>query len=299
MKLIQIVDSLEYIKTNCWQRQLFNHLTKQATCHGIITLSELRTEGKLLDSDVILLTLKLRSLARERNLLRSRLGDRRVFIYEQDPWENFIDQGSCHGTYEWCRENLNVDSFILTSKWWADYVASQGFKTMFAQMWLDPSLCDYGIPWRSRPITVGFMGTLHTYRKHAIDELMRMGITVQVFPPGTYDEYLQRLTQMQFFFHWEDDAGWTIDGKPVKQNALWAKEIEIAGRGCFPLRLYEPESESYCVASIPGILTYTTLSRVPSIIQMISSDNDLQARLKCSVDFIRSHKGWFELDQLR
>ena len=297
MKLIQLVDSLEYVRTNCWQHQLMNHLSKEASEHKIVTLAELATSS-LPDTDIILSTLKLRSLARECKLLKSRLGDRQVFIYEQDPWENFTDQGSCRGTYEWCRENLNVKSFIITSQWWADYVASQGFKTRFTQMWMNDILCDEGTPWSSRPINVGFMGTLHPHRKKAIAELARLGIDVQVFPSKSYDEYLNTLSQMQFFFHDEASANWTIDGKLIEQNALWAKEIEIASRGCFALRQYESEAEAYMAGQIPCILPFLDIADLPGIIRTALENPMSDAYSKISVEMIRSHRGWFKLTDL-
>ncbi len=298
MRLIQFVDTKSYVQSNCWQHQLLACLRSQCDDHHIIEAADLTHDNFVMPrADVYLSTLKLRTLGRLRSSLRDRLDDRRLYVYDQDPWENFIDQGSCHGTYEWLHENMNV-SFMLTSRWWTDYVASQGFRTTFTRMWLDTTLCDHGINWKSRPVTVGFMGTLHSYRKRSIDELKKLGIEIKVFPSKGYLDYLQTISQMQFFFHEEALTSWTIKGVPVNQNALWAKEIEIAARGCFPLRKYEPESEAYYTSQIPGIMMFQSLDDVPWMINLALNDPASDQRSRQSVDFIKSQRGWFSLKDL-
>ena len=299
MRLVQLVDTRAYAQSNCWQHQLLSCLRSQCDDHLIIEANSLSQHNFVMPkADVYLSTLKLRTLNRTRERIQRCLNDRLLYVYDQDPWENFIDQGSCHGTYEWFRENVNVGSFILTSRWWTDYVASLGFKTTFTQMWLDSSLCDYGITWQSRPVTVGFMGTLHPYRKRSIEELQKMNVEVKVFSSKGYGDYLKTVSQMKFFFHEEAQSSWTIRGVPVGQNALWAKEIEIAAQGCFPLRQYEPEAEAYFASQIPGIKTFQSINDVPGIIQQALNDPLANERSRASVDFIKSHRGWFSLSDL-
>lgn len=298
MKLIHLIDSWHYATTNCWQRQLLPFLRKQCEEHVLVDASSIAAGHPIPEGDVYLSTLKLRTIHRLRDQLGAAMQDRPIHVYDQDPWESFIDSGNYRGAYKDLTDRLNVSSFILTSAWWAAYVSYRGYPTRFAKMWMDPSLCDDDIPFFKRPIKVGFMGGLHGFRKEAIDKLASMGVHVHVLPPANYDAYLQKLSHMQFFFHAEDELGWKIDGQPIRQNALWAKEIEIAARGCYALRRFENESLHYNLGDISCIKTYMNLEEVPDIIRKVWENPLASQHSRESVEFIKTHQGWFQLTDL-
>jgi hypothetical protein len=141
------------------------------------------------------------------------------------------------------------------------------------------------------------MGSMHPFRRKTIDELKAHGLEVEVFPPGSYDDYLIALSQMQFFFHEEDPQGWPINGEHVSQNALWGKEVEVMARGCFPVRRYEPEAEAYHVQNLPYHV-FNDLAQVPQIIAATLQDPIADERSRKAVEFIRTTPGWFKLGDL-
>lgn len=297
MRLIHLIDSWEYVTTNCFQHQLLEHLVPQATTGAFVPLSQV--EGGIPEGDVILSTLKIRSLRRHRDVVSRVLGGRPLFVYDQDPWECFTDQATFPGAYRDIASVINVRSFINTSRWWSSYVRSQGFPSVFAPMWPLPSYCDEAPRWSQRPIRVGYKGSMHPHRMRSIEALGRMGIDVVVLPSGSYREWLDALSTMQFFVH--DQAGdpWTISGRPIGKECAWAKDVEVAARGCFCLRVREAEAEAYHASSIPAMKAYVALDEVPGIIEGCLQDPEASdAESSASVRFIRSQRGWFRLADL-
>lgn len=300
MKLVHLIDSHEYVTGNCFQHQLLEHLQDQCDDYVAVQARDIESGTQIPEGDVILNTLKLRSTFRLRSHLGKALGTRPVYVYDQDPWESFVDSGTYRGAYASIGNSMNVASFLITSKWWSDFVMSQGYMTKFVPMWPLLKYCDEGPVWTTRSINLGFQGTLHPHRKRAVEQLRGMGLDVTVLPSNTYQNFLANLSNMQFFFHEEAGEQWTIDGKPIVKNCVWVKEIEAAARGCFALRKHEPESEAYNVKNIAGIITYSSIEEVPSIIAMkLEADELSNIDSRNSVHAIREFQGWFQLSDLR
>lgn len=296
MRLVQLIDSHEYVASNCWQHQLIEVLRAQADEHMVVTSNNV--DG-IPECDIVLSTLKLRSIHRLRHQIGHSLRDRKVFVYDQDPWESFVDQGSYVGAYADICSAMNVSSFINTSAWWAQYVISQGFESIFARMWPDPRYCSSEPVWSSRPIRVGYMGAMHPHRMKTIGDLKNMGVNVTVVPAGDYQTWLRSLSQMQFFIHDEAGEKWTINGREITKQCGWAKDVEIAARGCFSLRIDELESKSYMSGFIPAMKTFNDLSEVPGIIsRALSSPDQSNEESNVSSMRIRQTDGWFKLSSL-
>jgi hypothetical protein len=219
-----------------------------------------------------------------------------LLIYEQDPWEAFIDTGGYRGAYQRIFANLQVTSFLTTSQHWSKHIKQLGMPSSFIKMWMLSRYCDCQ-PWSTRPIKLGFMGTLHPYRARFFERLKLAGIDVYVRPSSSYADWLTMLSQTQFFIHNEDENAWSIDGSPIIKNCCWAKEIEVASRGCFAIRQWEPECEAYHVSQIPSIVTYVNEAEIPSLIQQISSDPASDDHSSEGVKFIKSQDAWSDLFQ--
>lgn len=291
MRVAQIVDSLEYVKANCWQHQLVESL--QQNCK-----LDLYVFGQHFDPnsyDVILSTLKLRTLVNGRSTIRKTIGDRKVLIYDQDPWEAFIDTAHYKGAYEQISQTLNVSSFLTTSQHWVDRIIDAGFPSELVRMWMLPRYCNEGSVWTDRKIKVGFKGTLHPYRRRYFDKLKAFDVDVTVLPSGNYAEWLKDLSNMQFFIHFEDDNQWSVNGTPIVKNCCWAKEIEIASQGCFTLREAEPEASTYFVDQLPSVLLYKDLSQIPSLIANALAEPTSNQKSRDGVAFVRSRPAWQDL----
>lgn len=308
--LLQIVDSIEYVESNCWQKQLRDHISLQSDVHQIVTLSDIKSSSLSIPDDYIVLsTVKMRNVFKYLDVIERFVCDHKIYVYDQDPWESFIDQGTLNGSYEFVSKCLNVASFVVTSKWWANFLYERGYSSKFVKMWPCKANCVSVPRWSDRPVNVGFMGQLHDYRRNAIDYLFKnYGVSVECHGSKSYNAYLDTLTRMKFFFHSEAERSWTtngitglwtIDGIPVQQNALWAKDIEVAARGCIAIRKYEDESIAYDVDAIPTIATYRDMSEIPAIIEKFSRDARATNELvEQSVEFIRSRTCWFDVEDM-
>lgn len=292
MRVAQLVDDLEYVNTNCWQHQLVEALQEHCQL-DLFVLGKHRFDPQ--SYNVILSTLKLRTLDTRRSNIKELIGDRQLLVYDQDPWESFIDTAHYRGAYERIAQTLNVASFLTTSQHWVDRIVKTGLPSDLIRMWMLPRYCDEGTTWSDRPIKVGFKGTLHPYRRRYFEQLKQLGVDVTVLPSGRYNEWLKDLSTMQFFIHFEDDNPWSIDGKQIVKNCCWAKEIEVASRGCFTIREAEPESTAYFIGQIPSVLTYSDLSEVPALIAGTLNDSSSNEKSRAGVEFVRARPAWQDL----
>lgn len=295
MRIAQIIDTREYVAGNFWQSQLSASLDVNMP-RDVFSLDEFIANFKPENYDVVLSTLKLRTIFKNAFRIAEVLKRTPIYVYEQDPWETFADFASFRGSYDHVSNVMNVRSFVVTSRWWRDYIREHGFACEFVPMWVNPSSCNYGLHffdrWGPNPI---FMGTLHDHRARLIERLSSLDVKIDVEPSRDFQTFVSILRRFKFFFHPEDEAGWSVDGRMVPQNALWGKEIEIAANGCFVIRKREVEASAYEIpGNIPCVLMYDDLSEIPKLIESVNdlTANEIRALQKRSVDFIRSHKGF-------
>lgn len=298
-----LVDSREYILSNCYQHQLFQ--TLYASCDvdmiecgpNAPKFPSLCTPGSV--PDRILSVLKLRTLDSRIDAIRTRLAgagalDMPIYVYEQDPWESFRDESPYKGAYHRIAGKLNIVSFLNTSRWWSEHVRASGLPSQFVTMWMLPEYCTTVPRWRDRKIDVGFCGQLHPYRRTFFEGLEREGIRVTIVPPTPYAGYLSSLSQMKLFVH-SEEVRWNVDGVQLPANAMWIKDVEAAARGCLSLRDYEPEMDNYThhgrIATIQG---FRNISDAASRIRAsLEADPDvIEAKVADSVEYIRQARGW-------
>jgi hypothetical protein len=284
VRLIHLIDSREYVRSNCFQHQLLAHLKQQCRSYVDVTLDELASGRCISHGDVVLSTIRLRRLDAHRYIVAKAMPvNSRLWVYDQDPWESFVDSGTCRGAYDRIRAAVPTCAFIVTSRWWSDLVASRGIPCKFARMWPLPEYCDVGVPWTERPIRVGFKGTLHPHRRRSIERLAELGVQVTVLPSGSYQEFLADLSRMQFFFHDESGEPWTIDGKVVQRNCVWVKEIEAMARGCHAIRVIDDEAPAYCGGMPDAMHAVGSLEEVPAVIAEVLRDPDRAAKDSAAV----------------
>ena len=302
LQLVHIVDSREYVRNNCFQSQLLSHLLDQDPAYADLTLSQIRAGALCPPCDVVLSSLRLRTLDRELQAVKRALNERQLWIYDQDPWESFIDSGACKGAYERISATLNVAGFIVTSKWWANFVRERGMPCKFARMWPSRAHCDSEPPWSSRPIEVGFKGTLHPNRRMSIERLTELGVHVSVLSPSSFGSFLHDLSLMKFFFHDEPSGGWSIDGVRIERNCVWIKEVEAMARGCLAIRTRDSESEAYC-SELPASRIVSSLDDVVHVIESARRDpagaeRDSQVAVRL-IKEMPLESQWINLQELR
>jgi hypothetical protein len=156
-----------------------------------------------------------------------------------------------------------------------------------------PEYCDAGPDWNDRPIRLGFQGTLHAHRRAFYDELERLAQPVTVLKSAPYDSYLRNLHKMRIYVHTED-APWTIDGTLVPRNALWIKETEVAARGTFAIRDWEPEADAYAISELPTIMPYRRVEEVPEIVARIEHmpAAERRDRMVVAAEMMRRRDDW-------
>jgi hypothetical protein len=302
MKLHVLIDNLDRSRSNCYQHQLLETLNRE--CYVTIsTIDDIISKNKtysFLSSDKVLCCLKLRTVYENIHHLKSFLGDKEIYIYEQDPWESFKDDSPYKGSYHVINRELNVVSFLNTSKWWSDFLNEKGIKSKFVKMWMLPEYCSPFPEWNDRKIDVGFCGQLHPYRKNFFDYLKNQGITVTILETTSYYGYLNNLSKIKIYVH-NEQVNWQVDGKVIPANALWIKDIEAASRGCFSIRDHEEELYNYAKKEeIPTILTYSSFEESVSLIKDTLSTSNFQEKINKSVDFIKTNNGWKSvIDALR
>ncbi len=293
-KLLLLVDSVAYTQENCYQHQLLETLQIEFS----VTMYPLRqiNWNPFLSTkkfDFVLSVLKQRALARYIDAVSRLLDGRPLAIYDQDPWQAYIDDSTSRGCYAEFQRKLNISSLMLTSKWWANFCGKRGLPTRFVRMGMLPRYCNAGPTWSERTLELAFQGTLHPHRKAFFDELDSMGLQVSVLGSGSYASYLKNLHKIRIYIHTED-APWQVDGQLIPRNALWIKDVEVAARGCFAIRNWDEDSTAYDINELPTISAFQKPSDVLQLVESIKamSGSVRQQMIEETVANVRYRDDW-------
>lgn len=243
-RVVHIVDSLEYVRTNCFQHQLLDGLTR--ACRGGLwtaSLDEvLRMPAVVKDFDRAVCCLRMRTLHRRLEELSGALGTLPVVVYDQDPWESFKADGACNGAYARAVDALDVKLFAVTTHAWEARLRRLGFNSRHVRMGMLPGHCTSSPGWTERPVDVGFVGQLHPYRLELFEALRARGVRVELVSGGSYARYLEALSRIKVFVHRE--AGeYDVAGERVQYaEGLWAKDVEAIARGCVSVRNWHQDA---------------------------------------------------------
>lgn len=295
VKLLVLVDSLEYARSNCYIHQLLTTLERNVDATVIPMTDVIFCRKSPKDYDVVLSCLKLRTIARSCFEVEKFMAGMPLYVYDQDPWECFSDQATYPGSYQYIAKRLNVKSFLNTSKWWSDHINSKGLPSKFVTMWMLPEYCSSDPKWSTRKVDVGFCGQLHPYRRELFESLQKAGISVQHFPSGDYAHYLNTLSQMKIFVH-SEMVDWSVDGiKLPGPNALWIKDIEATARGCLSIRNYDDDMDTY--ATWHDVTTKMAYEDVEQLVEVITSNLAadpvyIDEDTVNSVEYIKNARGW-------
>lgn len=295
-KVLHLVDSLDYIKTNCYQHQLTQALDVVSDLRTI-PVNEL-TEAHVESSDVIVSCLRLRTLDRLAPTLAPVLKARRIRVYDQDPWEAFRDDGPHKGAYTRISNTLNVEKYAVTVRWWKDYMLSKGFPAEFVRIWTMPEYCSATPKFDERPTNVAFVGSLHAHRKELFDYVEQRGIFVKREPNiYTFPTFLEHLSTIKIFLH-TADSSFTVDGEPCNlKKGLWAKEVDACSRGCYCIRDADPDSDSFFTPTeVKTTRFYEDRSEIPQIVNDITGMDPAQRQqdIDDTVRFFQDADRWKE-----
>lgn len=282
------------ITSNCFIRPLVKTLKREfkvvPVTYDQLLAGHPESEVKC---DLVLSVLKQRSWMNASDALKRILGDRPIFFYDQDPWEAYHDNASSPGAYTGLASQLNVQKFLVTSKWWANYIGdTDNLPASFVRMGMLPSDCVPGKPFSEREIEIGFQGTLHSHRKAFFDRMKSIGVDTTCLPSVPYNQFLKNLNNIGVYLH-DEKADVKINGVP-SLNGIWVKEIEAAARGAFSIRNYEEESEAYGISELPIVMPFRQENDIPEIIETIRSmpERERNERRLASVARIKERDDW-------
>lgn len=302
-KIIYLVDKKSYIEKNCYQSQLFSAIRSGYEVKLVELLPSnlllVKKYFKRLDSyDEIISVVRLRHLFKYLSLIRNFSQGIKFKIYDQDPWENYINSSPIKGIYQLLKKNLNLSDVFVTAPFWAKKLQSDGIPAKFVRMGMLPGYCDPGSSYENRQIKFGFCGTVHEHRALAFNKLKQINIDIEIHPPNLrYKDYLSYLQKVKIFFHDESEIPWNINNELISRStSCWIKSVEVASRGTFCIRNFHDEGHAYNLSKIPLIKCYENLYEIPNIINEIESIStksrrDLQIE---SVEQIRKQYDWYE-----
>lgn len=293
-RLLVLVDSRRYIRDNCYQSQLMVTLQSNFEVR-MLSVREIKFLPivNVKSYDAVLSVLRMRTLVGLLEPLSRLLKDEPLHVYDQDPWQAYMDASPYRGAYQKLAQKLNLSAILLTTRWWTEFVSAKGLPAKFVRMGMLPDYCNAGPTWERRDIALGFQGTLHPHRKTFYEQLATLGLSVTVLPSASYENYLEVLHRMRIYVHTED-SHWTVEGKSIPRNALWIKETEVAARGTFAIRDYETEAEAYDIGELPTIFPYRTIEEVPEIVATIESmdPTERQDRMRESAETMHRRNDW-------
>lgn len=292
-KIVQLVDTVNYVRNNCFQAQLASALGRE--CHlEQVELAHVLGNGARPDADGFISCLKQRTLDRHAAAVGNWLRRAPLVVYDQDPWQSYMDDSPHKGSYGRIFANINVATFALTTKWWVDYLKAKGLPSDFVRMWVLPHYCERGLPYVDRTIVTGFIGTVHPRRRLLINIVEKDGIPVHVGPNSlAYPDFLREMGKLRIFIHNEDMPIY-LDGAEHNFNTgMWVKDIEAVARGCYSIRSQASGSETY-FAGLNTIRLYETIDQVPDIIRSIEAmdPGERQAAIDADVEAIFKNDTW-------
>ena len=309
-KQVILVESASYFEKNCFLGQLNLAIKREEhSNYRVIQFSLLKRLPKrvvrrflklITGGGHIIILLKQRTINKELVTLSTWLRDIPVYIYDQDPWEAYIDTSMSKGVYEKIGHYLNVKKLIVTSKYWAELLSQRlHYDVEFFRMGMDESLCDIGKDFSTRHHNLGFRGAMHAHRVSFFQEIkVDFGIEVEFLSAtSSYSNYLEYLANLRIMIH--EEAGFYIcDGVKIpRQAGLWIREIEAAARGCFVIRDWHADSLSYELDKIPLIKLYRERNDIPKILEEIYAltYEEIHEIQLVSINEIRNRKDWSRL----
>ncbi len=299
--LYDIVDTHVYIQTNCFQHQLNVVLHEHFSVDQIEVRELLSGQRTIPDGALVLVRLKLRTFANNLSSLAPILKKTRLFVYEQDTWENFLVDSPYYGSYKKICDALPVISFLNMSHWWSDLVKSVNMPSNFVQVWMLPQYCTEPTPWSQRRHDVVFCGTMYPHRVAFFDKLRAAGVDVEIVPSGKdYRSYLDLLSSSKIairseMINWKIDIGIGTGAFTVNYpNAQWQRDIECAARGCVSMRELDNEAGLWDIDEIPSIIPFRDLESAATNVRNVLSaqPEKMDELINRSVSVVKNRRGW-------
>lgn len=293
-KILQLVDSESYVKKNCYQHQLHKSIDNQYD----VTLCELVdfNQTDITEYDGVISTLKMRTLDKFSKEVKKLVKSKHLVVYDQDPWESYRINGGCVGAYEKISSIVST-SFVITTPWWVDYIKSKGHDVSLVNMGVLPEYCDIKPKTSSRKIDIGFIGSLHPHREKFLKKIQEVH-PVNITPGSSkpYKEFLEQLSTFKIYARSDDMQMKLNDGTITNMNfGMYAKDIEVAARGCFSIRDHN-DGVSIACKDIKTIRTYTTVEEAIELINdILKKDKDEFDHISTeAVELIRNRDYWSE-----
>tara|TARA_B100000035_G_scaffold315483_1_gene336934 strand:- start:17851 stop:18792 length:942 start_codon:yes stop_codon:yes gene_type:complete len=305
-KVIYIVDNIDYIRSTPYQNQLFISLQKicELKIVDLNFMKRAKSVKNLGSYDEILVCLKLRTIKRNISLISSFLEGEPFRVYEQDPWENYMDNGDWKGTYQLLMNNSNVLFFANTSKTWADFGLEKGIPTKFVRMGIIPEFCNNDFNINEKQYDIGFIGRAHPYRKSMIDYINLNTKYNFYYPlkerPFSHSGFLKEINKIKIYCHNESLEVLCDNKKMNLADGMWVKNIEAMAAGCFSLRNYSKDLHSYIDDSFQTFFTFNNFEEIEEIVDKILSINkkDSEKMIKETIENIIKKDYWKETAQI-
>lgn len=305
-KVLILADSRKYINSNCFQLQLHKSIKVHNKDFQIeyfyLNPKELQNfeifKQKSKSFRFVLSTLRQRVFFNNISLITKVIGDTPLKVYDQDPWQNYIDDSSTNGFYTLLQNNFQLLNLYITSNYWSKYINDEDkVPSIFVRMGMLPEFCNTGSTQHKRRKSVEFKGTLYPHRREAFNIMSKNGQAIEInLEILKYPKYLKYLQNLAIFVH--DESGyWICKGEKIPMGTgMWWKDVEVASQGCFSIRNYHEESETYSVENIPLIKFYHNLSEVKNIVEGIFSlsEKEFNETQSSSVQYISNSDNWRE-----
>tara|TARA_R100000808_G_C2155541_1_gene168586 strand:- start:11048 stop:11986 length:939 start_codon:yes stop_codon:yes gene_type:complete len=302
--VLSIIDSHQYVAGVPYNRQFQISLGRHFNT-TYITLDDIKRnkiKGELHKFDMVISSLRLRTLVQNLGLIKDYLNNHPVIIYEQDPWEAFITDGPYEGSYYDINEKLNVITFVNTTEFWTNFIRDRGLPGMSVTMGILPELCKNYIPWNQRKYDVVFMGGMKSHRKKFFENLKSMKVDVEFLPRKNHEGFLESMRLSKIFLHNMHNPPFIIEGKQWDMwfGYPWTKDIEIAAMGCYAVTNKRDGMQHYGIDNISLIQTFECMDEIPDIIEEIHNKtlDQVHNEIKESISYIKATDHWSSVKKI-
>lgn len=284
MKLTVLIDSHEYVDSDPYQKQFHARLAKEHECQ-YVELSAMHVP----EHSNVYVALRFRHTIKFRHQIALWLAGRPCIAQDYDPWV-FFDNTSQHcGGYEFAINAIPGIEFAVPNRYWANIIRSKtGAKVHEFRLGMAPELCD-AAPWESRTTRLEFRGSPYPVREANFQKLSAViPVSWEREKIVPYSAFLKHLSSVRVWAHDESEMV-SVGSVEHTRNWLWPKAIEVLSRGCFLIRDWHPEAETYGISGLPTAFLYGSVTQTASMLDQIERmpAQECNDRIEATVKWVR------------
>lgn len=218
--------------------------------------------------DLVILDLPFKRLYKQAKQINKL---KKVFIYEEDACQNFLNHSKWYGKFDWFYSKLKNASIICTGSHVTSQLNALAHDVRFLPKGFNKDLL--GNDNLERTIALGFIGSLRSdvymERRNAL-EFMTEKAGLKALHTESFEEYREKLNRMKIFF-----------SADIGMGEYMCKNFEAMACGCVLVAYKQGngEEEALGLADMENAVLYSSIEEAFEKVNTLLNDSDLCDRI--------------------